>query len=155
MKASRLASFWILAILLAPFEVPFAVANDVLRIETIAISEDVDSFEVKCTQSSRQLCVSLEEIPFPYRHPMVMSGVGTYPPSILGQAVIAFLDPTDERNGFCLHRPLSVPEGTMKALVAVTYRGASPAIYQLSAECRSGIFGETTRNTVVTRRQNE
>jgi len=43
----------------------------------------------------------------------------------------------------------------MKGLVAVTYRGAFPAIYRLSAECLSGIFGETTRNTVVTRKQNE
>ncbi len=126
--------------------------NVVVRNEDVGcIDTCVDSFEVKCTQSSKFLCVTIIDNGS-LDDPLIASYVGTLPTAILGQADIDAI-PAGSSGGFCFTRPAA--EGTMKGLVTVTAAAGAVSLYtyQLQAECITG--AGVSRNTVVTRKQNQ
>jgi len=135
-----------------------AHANEVVRNEAVACDDGscVDSFEVKCAQASAFLCVDVEGTdsdPTDY----AVAGFMSAPTTMYGRAerANAFSGGSDR---ICFIRPA---EGTMKALVTVTaYNSGTPhpptRSYRLAAECTRNFDNAfATRNTTVTRKQNE
>jgi hypothetical protein len=132
-----------------------AAANLVERNETIGCSLHCqDSFEVKCTQKSRRLCVTVTGQSESLTTQFVTTGVATVPAGDLGEAYET-VGGHDGSRTMCFTR--NGTEGTMKALVSVAAIGPiSFESYEFAAECSIGLFPFTeSRQTTVARKQNE
>lgn len=120
----------------------------------------VDVYEVKCTQASRFLCVTLEteDAPGPSTPYVYLSTVGIAPNSMLGNGWVKIANEFAGRSQTsCFVRPGS--PGTMKVLVSIFSRASTSAAdreYEVRAECATGeLFDAISTKTVLTRKQNE
>lgn len=120
----------------------------------------VDAYEVKCTQASRFLCITIESENNPgVSAPEVyMSAVATAPSTMLGDAAVKIANDFDgHEKTTCLVRPGS--PGTMKALVSIFSRASTSAVdreYEVRAECATGeLFDAISTKTVIQRKKNE
>lgn len=117
----------------------------------------VDSYEVKCTQPSSYLCVTLELEPN-VEVGMQMTAIATAPSNIVGQTFLRRVGSWDPSTTTCIARPGN-PAG-IRAFVAV---GGSHYIatgdvtdYTIKAECAVGGFGGDpfeARKTSISRKQ--
>jgi hypothetical protein len=156
----RLSRAGVAALLGAGLAASPAAANEVVRNEVVVCTDGscTDSFEIKCTQASKVACVQVEGTE---SDPTLFSiaAFGTAPATMLGS--IQRMNLFQSASGaVCLVRPGA--EGTMKALLTVTaYATNAPPhapnrSYRLRAECkRAPSNGYATRNTTITRKQNE
>ena len=116
----------------------------------------LDSFEVKCTQASRFLQVRIEVLnPSDDTYARFqMTALGTMPTTMKDQDFARVAE--DSTKSTFMLRP--GPEGTMRALVAVSpiLNVAPLPSYRLTAECFAGVgFGGppvVTRKTTMTQR---
>lgn len=140
---------------------PVANADPVEIADTLGVCPAcVDTFEVKCTKASRFLQLTLEAIPPSYdvyvRYQM--TAVGTLPATMDTQDFVRTAETIPGRNPVTTTFVRPGPEGTMRALVAVTSPIAlAGSSYKLTAECAKGVlFGEppiTPTKTTVVRRE--
>ncbi len=119
----------------------------------------VDTYEVKCTQSSSYLCVTLELDPAIFVG-MQMTAIATAPNNIVGQTFVRRAGAWDLATTTCIARPGS-PAG-IRAFVAVngmSYIAAGEVTdYTIKAECAVGGFGGdpfAARKTSITRKQDQ
>ncbi|PWU18000.1 MAG: hypothetical protein C5B48_15275 [Candidatus Rokuibacteriota bacterium] len=132
---------------------PPAAENLVIRNESLTCGTECDdSFEVKCTQASQFVTITVEDTGT-LDDPLVVTCIATVPAAIYGQTDVDFVAAGGTR-ACSFVRPGA--EGLIKGLVAVTGNGAVPAVtYQIRAECFSDAGGVlVSRNTVITRLQN-
>jgi hypothetical protein len=119
----------------------------------------VDTYEVKCTQSSSYLCVTLELEP-DVEFAMQMTAIATAPSNVVGQTFVRRAGSWDRSTTTCLARPGN-PAG-MRAFVAVSGTGYisadEPSDYTIKAECAVGGFGADpfeARKTAISRKQDQ
>jgi hypothetical protein len=119
----------------------------------------VDSYEVKCTQSSSYLCVTLEVDPAIFVG-MQMTAIATAPNNIVGQTFVRRAGPWDLETTTCIARPGN-PAG-IRAFVAVSgtsYIAAGEVTdYTIKAECAVGGLGGdpfAARKTAISRKQDQ
>jgi hypothetical protein len=119
----------------------------------------VDGYEVKCTQSSSYLCVTLELDPA-VEYGMQMTAIATAPNNIVGQAFVRRAGSWDLSTTTCIVRPGN-PAG-LRAFVAVSGTSYIPAgevtDYTIKAECGVGGFGADpfeARKTSLSRKQDQ
>lgn len=126
--------------------------NVVSILEDVAIDfgDSVDVYEVKCTQSSHSIRVTVTDSGS-NDDKFTFSLVATSPPTILGQGEVEYV-PAGGSNTDSVLRPAA--DGPMKALLSVWGNGSvALRTYTLDAECRNS--ANVTRNTVVTVKQYE
>ena len=124
----------------------------------------VDTYEVRCTQASRYICLTIESHPPAndiYAPDLYISSVATVPTSMLGQGIVEIANKFDGyEQTSCYARPGG--DGGMRVQVSVfsRYTGVpSDRTYVLRAECSKGDLlspeGLTSTKTSLQRKQNE
>lgn len=137
-----------------------AEASEVSRSETLTCSGFAcsDTLELKCTQASSMMCITLEagSGSGPSAPVWIASAVATAPSTMLGRTEVIQVS-GDADGSFCLLRPAT--EGVVKALltIAVTGSGPSPVPYTARAQCFSGnvINGLAGRKTTLAIKQDQ
>jgi hypothetical protein len=122
----------------------------------------VDTYEVKCPKASRLLQFTLEAVPAPGDPGVArfqMTAIGTAPATMINQDFVRVAENLPGLNPKTTAMLRPGPEGTMKAIVAVSpvLNGAPTPSYRLTAECFSGeTLGDfVSKKTTIDPRTNQ